>query len=92
MFFFLYWVAKAVILFLAGVFLAAYFVGLLLWTITATSLRVVYHFARRPRPGGDRLDGGLAGGEHQDAELGAHGGGLDEELSPVLHDYLVGRH
>jgi len=78
---------------IAGCFLAAFFVGLLLFTLlrvtVVASWRLSQHLARRPGPGGDESAGDLPVGEREPAVVDAYRGGVDDDLSPVLHRYLV---
>jgi len=91
--FFFYLVAKAVFYVLAGIFFAAYFVGLVLWVTALALVRVVLYFAGRPAARRDQERRQAVDREHQVATLAAHSGGLDEQgLTPALHGYYVGLH
>lgn len=97
MFFLLYWTLKVIGYFLMALYLAAFLAGLIMWTIARVAVRlllalVLHLLGRRPAAQVDDLHRdrvGAAEGEDVPVQVSPL---LDQEFTPALRAYLVGRH
>lgn len=96
MFFLLYWTLKIVAYFLMGLFFAAFFVGLVMWTLLRVIVSALFHlFAGRPVARRDEPVDQPAAREDQIPTFGSYRVSVDDDrggMTPALEQYLVERH